>query len=146
MTINCWLSELFRNFMSRVNYMSRVAGQNQDGIRLMRIKQVRALYERPQGRFELWEKHRKVVDSLAPHVDGAQRRTPIEAKTQEKPKSKMDTKELKTQAQANKKRTQTQQSIVLFKSAEDQNNIKARITHTRLESLESYLEKARAKA
>lgn len=150
MTINCWLSEFFRNCLSKV------AGQSQDGIRLMRIKQVRALYERPQGRFELWEKHRKVVDSLAPHVDGSQRRTPVETKSQAEPKSKIETKEHKTQAQAqggapaapanNKKRTQTQQTIVLFKSAEDQTNIKARITNTRLESLESYLEKARAKA
>lgn len=148
MTINCWLSEFFRNCMSRV------AGQSEDGIRLMRIKQVRALYERPQGRFELWEKHRKVVDSLAPHVDGSQRRAQLETISQEKPKSKIETREHKTQAQAaapaapanHKKRTQTQQTIVLFKSAEDQSNIKARITNTRLESLESYLEKARAKA
>jgi hypothetical protein len=125
MTINFWLSEFVRTCLARL------AGQSQDGTKLMKIKQARAIYERPHGRFELWEKHRKVVDSLAPHVQDSKCRTaakPIE------------------QSETKKKRTQTQQTIVLFKSNEEQSKIKARITHTRLESLESYLEKARAKA
>lgn len=125
MTINSLLSEFVRSCLTRL------AGQSEHGTKLKKIKQARAIYERPHGRFELWEKHRKVVDSLAPHVQGSKDRTA------EKNAESSETK---------KRRTQTQQTIVLFKSNEEQSNIKARITHTRLESLESYLEKARAKA